>query len=64
MVTTGTCSCSESAIKHVARGDEAQVDQNLAELVAALPLQFERAVQIFTGDQALLNQNLAKPHGR
>ena len=32
--------------QHVAHGDEAHVDQDLAQLVAALALQFERALQI------------------
>ena len=32
--------------EHVAHGDEAQIDQDLAELVAALALQFQRAVEI------------------
>ena len=42
--------------------DEAEVDQDLAELVAALFLQFERAVQILLGDQLALDQDLAEPH--
>ena len=48
--------------QHVAHGDEAHVDQNLAELVAALALQFERAVEILLGDQLALDQDLAQPH--
>ena len=46
--------------QHVAQGDEAQVDQDLAELVAALLLQFERALEIFGLDLAALDQDLAE----
>ncbi len=46
--------------QHVAHGDEAQVDQDLAQLLAALLLQFERAVEILRGDQLPLDQDLAK----
>ena len=38
--------------QHVALGDEAHVDENLAQLVAALVLQFERAFQVFGFDLA------------
>jgi len=48
--------------KHVARGDEAQVDQNLADFVAALALQFERAVEILGRNQAPFDEDLTQPH--
>ncbi len=48
--------------QHIARRDEAEVDQDLAQFIAALALQFERAIQVFTGDQVLLDQDFAKPH--
>ena len=43
MATSGTSSCSESAREHIARGDEAHVHQNPADLLAALLLEIERA---------------------
>ena len=46
--------------QHVALGDEAHVDQDLAELVAALLLQFERALEILGLDLAALDQDLAQ----
>ena len=50
--------------QHVALGDEAHVDQDLAQLVAALALQFERAVEILRFDQLALDQDFAQAHGR
>ena len=50
--------------QHIARRDEAQIHKNLAQFIAALTLQFERPIQVFTGDQVLLDQDFAKPHGR
>ena len=41
----------------VAHGDEAHIDQNLAELVAAFFLQFEGAVEIFLFDQAAFEEH-------
>ena len=48
--------------QHVALGDQAHIDQDLAELLAALLLQFEGALQIFRLDLVALDQNLAEPH--
>ena len=48
--------------QHVAHGHESHVDQNLAELVAALALEFERALNVLPGQQAALDQNLAEAH--
>ncbi len=45
--------------QNVAHGDEAHVDQRLADFVAALLLQFERPLQIFGGDELPLDQDLA-----
>ena len=36
--------------------DEAQIHQDLAKLVAALALQFQRAVEVFLGDLPTLNE--------
>ncbi len=47
--------------EHVALGDEAHIDQDLAELIAALLLQFERALEILRLDLAALDQDLAEP---
>ena len=58
----GTCNCSDSARQHVAHGDEAEIDQDLAELVAALLLQFERAVEVLLRDQLPLDEDLAETH--
>ena len=46
--------------QHVALRDEPHIDQNLAELVAALRLQFERALQVFGLDLLPLDQDLAQ----
>ena len=47
--------------QQIALGEVAHVDQDLAELfAAALALQFERAVEIFRGDQAALDQDLSE----
>ena len=48
--------------QHVALRDEPHVDQDLAELVAALLLQFERAVEVFLRDLPTLDQHLAQTH--
>ena len=48
--------------QYVAHGDEAEVDQDLAQLVAALLLQFERALQVLFRDLATLDQHLAQAH--
>ena len=45
--TSGTPSWSESAASTSRCGDEPHVDQDLADLVAALVLHFERALQVF-----------------
>ena len=45
--------------QHIARRDEAHVHQDLAQLVAAFPLQFQRALQIFLLDQAPRDQHFA-----
>jgi len=50
--------------EQVTLGEIAHVDQNAAELIAALALQFERAVEIFDGYQTALDQKLAEAHGR
>ncbi len=50
--------------QHVARRDKAQIDQNLTQLIAALALQFERAVQVLASNQVFVDQDFAKPHGR
>ena len=47
--------------QHVALGDEAHVDQDLAELVAALALQFERALEVFRLIELALDEHLAQP---
>ena len=49
--------------QHVAHGDEAQVNQDLAELITALLLDFEGAVEVFALNLAALDQHLAQPHG-
>jgi hypothetical protein len=43
-------------------GDEPEVDQNLAQLVAALALQLQRAFEILLGNQPALNEDLAQSH--
>ena len=43
-------------------GDETQIDQDLAQLIAALTLQFERAVEILLRDLTPFNEDLAQPH--
>ena len=48
--------------QNVAHGHEAHVDQRFAELVAALFLQLERALQILIGDELALNQDFAEAH--
>ena len=49
--------------QHVARGDEAQIHQDLAQLLAAaLVLNFERAGEIVRSDQFPLDQDLAQAH--
>ena len=47
----------------VAHRDEAEVDQNLAQLVAALFLEFKRAIQVTLLDLVPLDQHFAQPHG-
>ena len=49
--------------QHVALRDQPHVDQDLAELVAALALQFERAFEVFRLDLAALDEHLAQAHG-
>ena len=39
--------------QYIARRDEAEVNQDLAQFIATLALQFERPIQVFTGDQVL-----------
>ncbi len=48
--------------QHIPRGNESEVYQDLAELVAAFLLQFQGALQVFHLDQAPLNQEFAEPH--
>jgi hypothetical protein len=48
--------------QHVAHCHKAEVDQDLAELVAALALQLERAIEILRSDQTALDQDLAQAH--
>ena len=48
--------------EHVAVGDGAHVDQDLAELIAALQLEFEGALDIFGLDLAAFEQDLAEAH--
>ena len=50
IVTSGMRKLFGERRQHVAHGDEAQIDQDLADLVAALLLHFERAVQVFGVD--------------
>ena len=50
--------------EQVALRDQAHVDQDLAELVAALVLEFEGAVEVFGVDLAALDENLAEAHVR
>ena len=64
MASSGHLQLLRQRGQHVAQRDEAQIDQNLAQLIAALALQFERAVQVLASDQVLLDQDFAKPHGR
>ena len=47
--------------EHVAVGDGAHVDQNFAELIAALELEFEGALDILRLDFAAFQQDLAEP---
>ena len=47
--------------QHVALRDHAHVDQDLAELIAALLLEFQGAIEIFGLDLAALDQHLAEP---
>ena len=37
---------------------------SIVTFIAALTLQFERAIQVFAGDQMFLDEDLAKPHSR
>ncbi len=46
--------------QHIALRDQPHVHQDLAQLVAALFLQFQRALQVFGLDLATLPQNLAQ----
>ena len=46
--------------QHVAHGDEAEVHQGLPQLVAAVLLQFQRAVEVLLGDQLPLHEDLAE----
>src|ERR1043166_3463137 len=46
--------------EHVALREQAHVDHDLAQLVAALQLQFERALQIFRLDLAARHQDFAQ----
>ena len=48
--------------EHVALRDQAHIDQDFAQLIAALLLQLERALQVFRIDLAALDQNLAQAH--
>ncbi len=48
--------------QNVALGDEAEIDQDLAQLVAALALQFQRAVEVLLRDLTTLDEDLAQPH--
>ena len=41
--------------QYIARRHKAQIHQNLAQLIAALALQLERAAQVFAGDQMFLD---------
>ena len=47
--------------KHVARSDEAEVDQNTPDTVAAFLLQLERVVEVVLVQQPLGDQHLAQP---
>ena len=47
--------------EQIALGDVAHVDEDLAELLApAFALQFERAIEIFRGDQPAVDQKLSE----
>src|SRR6185437_12669915 len=48
--------------QHIAHGDEAEIYQRLAELVAAFFLQLERAIEILRRNQLARNQRFAEPH--
>ena len=48
--------------EHIAVGDGAHVDQDFAELIAALLLEFQRALDIFGLDLAAFQQDLAEAH--
>ena len=58
----GNLQAARRGRQHVALGDEAEIDQDLAQFVAALALQFQRAVEILLGDLMTLNEDLAQPH--
>ena len=49
--------------QHVALGDEAHIDQNLAQLVAALFLDLQGALQVFGLDLLAIHQDFAQAHG-
>ncbi len=49
-------------LRDVALRGEAEVHENAAELLAALALEFERALEVFGVQEALAGEDLAQPH--
>jgi hypothetical protein len=48
--------------KDVALGDEAEIDEDLADLLTAFALEFEGFFEVFGGDQLPGQQNFAEAH--
>ncbi len=54
---------SGKSVQQIALRKVAHIDQNAAEFVASLALEFKGAIQIFGRDEAAMDQKFAQAHG-